>query len=219
MNDKKLENNPVEGIISAADMVELKRDMQNAKVVDWLQRNQQQLIAGAVVFVIALAGVTLWKEQKLAEKNAAALMYMKAVATKDSTEQNALLSSVIQDFSGTGYATLAKLKQGASSDQAVKVAALEALIANKGAPEFIWQARLDLAELYIAQDETEKAKALLDVRTGKAYEQLRYYLLSRIAADKQEKADYIQKSLNAESLDNDLVAALEAELALLNAQK
>lgn len=209
----------MEALITAEDMIELKRDMQNAKVTEWLQKNQQQLIAGTVVFVLLLAGVSLWKEQQLAEKNAAAMVYLKAINTTDKTEQKALLDSINHDYAGTGYATLAKLKQASSGDKEARIAALKALMAGQGTPELVWQSRLDLAALYIADGQLEDAKALLNERSGKAYEQLRYYLLSRITTDQQEKADMIQKSLDAESNDNDLVADLEAELALLRAEK
>lgn len=219
MNDKKQEESPLNEMISATDMVDLKRDMQNAQLTDWLQKNQQQLIAGAVVFVLLLVGFSLWQEQQRTMKGSAALIYMKAVNTSDEAARNSLLDSVITDYASTGYATLAKLRKATSSDAAVKQENLEALIANKGAPELVWQARLDLAELHIASGQTEAAAKVLEERLGKQYEQARFYLLSRLATDDQEKAELIQKSLDAESLDNDLVAELEAELALLRVIK
>ncbi len=219
MNDKKQENNPLEEIITAEDMVELKRDMQSAKTIEWLHKNQQQLIAGAIVFVLVLVGFSLWKEQQLAQKNSAALLYMKATNTADAVQRNALLESVVKDYGNTGYATLARLQQAASDDSAVKTAALEMLLASQGAPELVWQARLDLAELYITENKPDEARKLLQAPSGKSYEQARYYLLSRTAANDAEKAEFIQKSLDAESNDNNLVAKLESELALLRAAK
>ena len=219
MNKKKQEEIPLEEMISATDMVELKRDMQSAQVTDWLQKNQQQLIAGAVVFVLLLVGFSLWQEQQRTIKGSAALLYMKAVNTADETERGFLLDSVIKDYAETGYATLAKLRKAASKDAAVKQTYLETLISSHGAPELAWQARLDLAELHIDNGQLEAAEIVLEERLGKQYEQARFYLLSRLASDNQEKADLIQKSLDAESFDNDLVAELEAELALLRAAK
>ena len=177
MNDKKQENNPVEEAITAEDMVELKRDMQSAKTIEWLQKNQQQLIAGAIIFVLVLVGFSLWKEQQLAQKSSAALLYMKAINTVDTMQRSALLESVVKDYNSTGYATLAKLQQATNDDSSVKIAALETLIAGHGAPELVWQARLDLAEVYIAENKSDEAKKLLQVPSGKAYEQFRYYLL------------------------------------------
>ena len=219
MSEKKQEDTPVEEHISANDMIELKRDMQSAQVTDWLQKNQQQLIAGAVVFVLALVGFSLWQEQQRTIKGSAALLYMKASNTTDAAERGFLLDSVIKDYAETGYATLAKLKKTTAQDAAVKQANLEALINAKGAPELAWQARLDLAELHIANGQSEEAAKILESRLGKQYEQARFYLLSRITTDANAKTELIQKSLDAESHDNDLVAELEAELALLRAEK
>lgn len=219
MNKKKEENTPVEGIIDGTDFVELKRDMQSAKLIAWLEYNQQQLIAGAVVLVLMLVGVSLWKEQQVTQKNSAALLYMKANNTKDVEQRNALLNSVIQDYSDTGYATLAKLQKLKGSDAAEKEIALQALLDTKGAPEFVWQARLDMAELLINQGKETEAEKVLEERVGKSYEQARYALLATLTNDSAEKATLIQKALDAESNDKELVTHLEAELAVLRAEK
>jgi predicted negative regulator of RcsB-dependent stress response len=217
VNDKKQEKAPVEGLVMAADLVDLKRDMQSAKIIAWLQYNQQQLIAGAVILVLLLVGYSLWQEQQRTQKESAALMYIKATNTADAEQRDGLLDSVIKDYAGTGYATLAVLQK--SKDGEARKAALETLLLNKGAPEVVWQASLDLAEIHIAEGRNDEAKTLLDVHFGKHFEQPRYYLLSRIAMDADEKMMLIQKSLDAESHDNDLLVELEAELALLKASK
>ena len=105
---KKEENAPVEGIIDGTDFVELKRDMQSAKVIAWLEYNQQQLIAGAIVLLLALVGVSVWKEQQLTEKNSAALLYMKAINTADETQRASLLHTVTSEYAGTGYAEIGR---------------------------------------------------------------------------------------------------------------
>ena len=219
MKDKKQEETPLEPVISATDLVELKRDMQSAQVVDWLHKNQQQIIAAAVVFLLVLVGLSLWKEQQITQKSSAALLYMKATNTQDASQGSALLDSVMKDYADTGYATLAQLQKAKHADAASKRSSLEALINGHGAPELAWQARLDLGELLIAEGKAEEAKAVLDVRTGKQYEQMRFYLLSRLAVDTAEKETLIQKSLDAESNDNDLSVMLKAELATLRATK
>ena len=216
---KKEENAPVEGIIDGTDFVELKRDMQSAKIIAWLEYNQQQLIAGAIVLLLALVGVSLWKEQQLTEKNSAALLYMKAVNTTDETERANLLDTVTKDFADTGYAVLAKLQKIKLSDAPEKQELLRSLIASKVAPEFIWQARLDLAELLITEGKAAEAEEVLSERLGKQYEQARYALLASLMEDKAEKATLIQKALDAVSNDSELVAHLEAELASLRLEK
>lgn len=217
MNDKKQESKPIEATVSATDMVELKRDMQHAQVTAWLQKNQQQLIAGAVVFALVLIGFSLWKEQQNTQKESAALLYMKATNVQDKEQRAALLASVRKDYAQTGYATLATLQQSKLGDDESRKASLQALVDGHGLPEVVWQARLDLAVLHIDMGDAAAAKALLATRLGKHYEQARYALLAQVEEEAEAKAGMIQKALDAESHDTELVAKLEAELALLKA--
>ena len=219
MKKKKEEKTPVEGIIDGTDFVELKRDMQSAKIIAWLEYNQQQLIAGAIVLLLALVGVSVWKEQQLTEKNSAALVYMKAINTTDETQRASLLDTVTSEYAGTGYAILAKLQKIKISDAPEKQVLLRSLIESKVAPEFAWQARLDLAELLIVEGKGAEAEEVLAERLGKEYEQARYALLASLTEDEAEKATLIQKALDAVSNDSDLVANLEAELASLRLEK
>lgn len=212
---KKEDENPVDNLVSAADLIELKRDMQSAKVVDWLHANQQQLIAGAVVFVLVLIGASLWKEQRVAQREAAALAYMQATNIKNADERYTMFEAVRTNYPDSGYALLASMQQSKSNDVAVKKASLQVLIDSKSMPELKWQAQLDLAELLIHEGGLAEAAELLKPRAGKHYEQQRFYLLSQTTTDAGQKAEWIEKSLAAESHDNDLTAALEAELASL----
>ena len=219
MKKKKEEKTPVEGIIDGTDFVELKRDMQSAKIMAWLEHNQQQLIAGVIVLLLALVGVSVWKEQQLTEKNSAALVYMKAINTADETQRASLLDTVTSEYADTGYAVLAKLQKIKISDAPEKQVLLRSLIASTVAPEFAWQARLDLAELLIVEGKGAEAEEVLAERLGKEYEQARYALLASLTEDKAEKATLIQKALDAVSNDSDLVTNLEAELASLRLEK
>jgi len=205
----------VEEIITATDMVDLKRDMQQAKINAWLQKNKQLLVALAVVGLLVLLGSSVWKEQQLAHKNAAALLYLQAINETETAERTALLDAVTQDYADTGYATLAQLQKIRGADMQTKESVLKELIAGKGAPELVWQARLDLAELYLAEGRHEDVQDVLGQHFGAHYEQVRYYLLSRVAVDDKKKSELIQKSLDAEVTDNELAATLESELALL----
>jgi len=219
VNKKKEENSPVEGIVDGTDFVELKRDMQSAKVIAWLQYNQQQLIAGAVVLVLLLVGASFWKERELAQKEAAALMYIQAVNNPNKEEQAALFEGVIKTYPESGYAELAALQQSSAADVDKRKEALKMLLEGHGAPELSWQARLDLAEVYLASGETDKANELLKSRVGKHFEQARYALLAKAASNSDEKIAFLQKAVVAESHDKDLKANLEAQLALLKEAK
>ncbi len=219
VSNKKEEKAPVEGIVDGTDFVELKRDMQSAKIVAWLQYNQQQLIAGVVTFVLILVGISLWKEREQSQKEAAALMYIEAVNKSNAEERYALLDSVVKTYPDSGYATLANLQKEAQPNTDEKKAALQALIDAHGAPEFVWQAKLDLAEVYLAEQDVAQAEALLDKRFGKHYEQARFALLVRTANNNAEKIELLEKALAAESHNKDLKAALESELAKLQASE
>ncbi len=219
MSDKKRKNAPVEGIVDGTDFVELKRDMQSAKIVAWLQYNQQPLIAGAITLVLILVGVSLWKEREQSQREAAALMYIEAMNKSNADERYAMLDSVIQTYPDSGYAILANLQKVTHPDADEKKAALRALIDSHGAPEFVWQAKLDLAEVYLAEQKPDQAKVLLSEHFGKHYEQARFALLARMAKHKAEKVELLEKALAAESHDQDLKATLESELAQLQASE
>lgn len=217
MSNKKQKDKPVEGVIDGTDFVELKRDMQSARVIAWLQYNQQQLIAGVVVLVLALVGSSLWQAQQASQKGAAALLYIQATNTSNMEEKATLFDNVIAAYPDSGYATLARLQKSTNASVDEQKSALQALIDGKGAPEFVWQARLDLAEVYLAENNHEQAKEVLSARVGSEYEQARFALLAKMAVDADEKMTLIQKALDATSHDNDLNAALEAKLAQLKA--
>ncbi|MDQ7003541.1 MAG: tetratricopeptide repeat protein [Ghiorsea sp.] len=217
MSNKKKNDMPIEGVIDGTDFVELKRDMQSAKVIAWLQYNQQQLIAGAVVLVLGLVGSSLWQAQQASQKEAAALLYIQATNTSNMEEKAALFDNVIATYPDSGYAILARLKKSTQSGVDEQKSALKSLIGGQGAPEFAWQARLDLAEIFISEHRHEKAKEILLSRMGSEYEQARFALLAQATVDTDEKMTLIQKALDAASHDEDLNAALKAELAQLKA--
>jgi predicted negative regulator of RcsB-dependent stress response len=200
----------------AAEMEELKRDMRSAQIVDWMQNNQQQLIAGAVALLLLLAGGSLWMEHNRSQKDSAAALYHKALATKGAEDQKALLEMVIKDYGDTGYGSLANLYMAKLVDQPEPY--LNALIHGAASTqELAWQARLDLAEWYLAGDRVDDAKALLAEKVGKQYEQLRHYLLAEAASDKAEKQKHLQMSFDAASNDEVLKTRVESMLAELGA--
>ncbi len=198
----------------AAEMEELKRDMRSAQVVDWMQNNQQQLIAGVVAVLLVLAGASLWLERNKSQKDSAATLYHQALASSDLEEKRAMLEMVIRDYGSTGYGSLANLYMAKLSDQ--PEAYLNALIhSSASTPELAWQARLDLAEWYISKDNIEDAKAELAEPVGKQYEQLRHYLMAEASTDVAEKRKHLQMSLDSESNDQLLKTKVESILAEL----
>jgi len=207
MNDKtvgKVTVMPDENAPLQEEMDELKREMRSAKWQEWVQENQQKIIGAVVVLLIVLMGSGVWIERDRSQSESAATLYQQAVNATDHTKKQALLDSVTQKFSSSSYAALAQM-QLASVDQANAETHLKALIQHHGAmPEWVWQARLDLAVIHIAKGDKAAAKSLLDEVVGKQYQQLRYYLLASVSDDATEKSKYLQKALNAVSNDHEL---------------
>ncbi len=193
-----------------AEMEELKRDMRSATITSWFEKNQQQLIAGAVIVLLVMAGAGLWAEKQKTYKESAAMMYFQALSVLDDSQRQALLEAVVKDYADTGYAILAHVRLAPLADTEKN---LRAVIENDDAtPEFRWQARLDLAEFFIAQDKVDESKVLLQALVGKQFQQLRYALLAKISTGDTQK-EYLQKALDASSNDAVLKADIEAKLA------
>jgi len=199
----------------AAEMEELKRDMRSAQIIDWVQKNQQQLIAATVAILLLLAGASLWMERAKSQKEAAAAIYQQALAESDTQKKQAIFEVVVRDYGDTGYGSLAHLYLAKLSDNPVEE--LNALI-HGGATtkEIAWQARLDLAEWYIDNGKPAEASALLAEPTGKQYEQLRHYLMAESSTDVAEKKKHLQMSLDSENNDTLLKDRVESMLAELS---
>jgi len=194
----------------AAEIEELKRDMRSAQLTHWLQKNQQQVIAGAVVFLLVLAGAGLWIEQGKTQRASAANLYHQAMVTGDAEKRQAMLESVANEFDGTTYAVLSNLQLAKLGDTEQHLNAV--IHGSVASDELVWQARLDLAEYYLQQGNREQAMATLSEKTGQQYEQLRHYLMAEASASDSEKRLHLEKALNAISNDMMLKDRIEAEL-------
>jgi len=191
------------------DMLELKKDMKSAKLVDWLQKNQQLLWGAVLLLVIGMFAAGLWSEQQKNKQKAAAMMYYQSIALQNKVEQQAMLEQLMRDYGNTGYATLASLRLSVMKD---KEKYLRALMVNKKImPEIRWQATLDLADDFIEHGKKDAAKKLLATHVDASYEQLRYALLASISTGDAKKSA-LQKALAAPSHDDILKARLKAEL-------
>jgi len=183
------------------EMDELKREMRSAKWFEWAQSHQKHLIGAVAALVIGLAGSGLWIERDRSQAESAATLYQQAVNTTNTANKQVLLENVSSQFSSTSYAALAMM-QLARVDQANAATHLKNLIANSHAmEEWVWQARLDLAEINIANGDKAAALALLEQMMGKQYQQLRYYLLATLSDDAAQKTTYLQQALDAQSND------------------
>lgn len=200
--------------VKDSEMDELKREMRSAQWAEWAQKNQKMLIgvASGVLIVLMMAG--LWIENDRSKRATAATLYQQAVNETDLSNKKALLQNMSRDFSSSSYGALA-LMQLAVVDKDNAVVHLESLIQHeKAMEEWIWQAKIDLAVINIAAGDTAAAKAALDQQVGKQYQQVRYYLLSQVAADEKERQEYLQKALDAPfSNDQQLIEKIESQLS------
>jgi predicted negative regulator of RcsB-dependent stress response len=204
---------------AAMDMEALKRDMRNAQLLDWLRRNSAALIVGAIFVVFVIAGTAVWIEKHKSERNAAATMYFQALAVVKDSDKKQLLNALVARHFGTAYTALAEM-QLARLDDAHAAKHLQAVIDNaKSMPEWVWQARLDLARIRIAQGKEAEAAALLQHSVGPAYEQLRQYLLAKASSGTAEKITHLKQAQAAQSLDQNLARRIDSELQALEAQK
>ncbi len=199
MNSNKQGSNPPIDAEFSVEMDDLKRDVQSAQIQAWLRKHQQLLTVGIVVLLLVATGASLWNARLNSQREAAASLYYQGLVQTDLEKKQAVLSDVVKDYSGTAYGLLAQLQLAALVENPESM--YQALMDDDTiAQPFRWQARLDLAEYYIAHDQADRAKSVLATRLGTQYEQLRYYLLATIS-EGASKIDYLKKSLAAKSND------------------
>ncbi|MDQ6952278.1 MAG: tetratricopeptide repeat protein [Mariprofundaceae bacterium] len=195
------------------EIAELKKDMKSAKLVDWLQNNQQKLMVGVLLLLMAMFAGGLWSEQQQTKKEAAAMMYYQGISLSDQEKQQGVLEQLMRDYADTAYATLARMRLASFVD--IEKNLRELMENKKVSLEFRWQAGLDLAEYFIQHDKKDAAKLVLNEHVGAEYQQERYALLASIS-EGDAKKDALQKALDASSHDEVLKERLTAELASLH---
>ncbi|WP_176957570.1 tetratricopeptide repeat protein [Mariprofundus sp. KV] len=198
--------------VKDSDIEELKREMRSAQWTNWVEANQKLLMGAAAALLVVLLAAGFWIEQDRAHSATAATVYQQAVSEADVSKKQLLLQNVSRDFSSSSYGALA-LMQLAGVDTANAEVHLNALIAHaKAMPEWVWQARIDLAEMKIAAGDHAAAQALLDQKVGNQYQQIRYFLLAQIATDETQKQAYLQKALDAAGVDAGLKEKIESQM-------
>ena len=227
MNDKvskrsAAKSSPQGGVTAgehvAFDLDEIKRDMRNAQLVDWIKQHQSHLIAAVVILLVLLAGLAMWINKNRAERNTAATIYDQALATVNDADKEKLLQALVSRHLGTAYTPLAQM-QLARLDPAHAQTHLRAVINNSDSmSEWVWQARLDLAQLLLDQGKLSAAMPLLQRSVGAAYEQLRQFLLAQASVDPAEKIKHLKLAQAAQSHDHALKQRIDNELQTLEAK-
>jgi len=220
MNDKKAAGNaaePENNAFAPEEMEELKREMRSAKWVAWMEENKQTLLGAvaALVVVLLIAGYLI--ESARSTRVVAATVYQQALTEQDEERKKTLLANVSRDFADSTYGALA-LMQLARFDAGNAEQHLKALIAHGSAmQEWVWQARLDLAEIYLERGDAQAARQQLDAKMGEQYQQLQHYLQAQAATDTAEKQSHLKKALDAPSLDDELKRKIESQLTVKEA--
>lgn len=219
MTDKKPVNDSMNTESQSAleaEMGELKREMRSAKWAAWAQNNKQSLLAGLAGLVLVLLASGLWIENERSHRASAAILYQQALSEQSIAMKQTLLETVRNDFSGSSYGALA-LMHLARLDSSNTDAHLKALINHRKAmEEWVWQARLDLAELKIERGDAQAARKHLEEPVGRQYEQLRHYLMAETSTDAAEIEMHLRKALEAPSLDDGLKRKIERQLEKLS---
>lgn len=217
MNDKEpsstRQNDKAAAEASGQELAELKRDMRTARLIEWARAHQQALIAAALGLVLAIVGASLWWEHAKSTREAAAMLYHRALAAQAEAERRTLFEQVVRDYKDTTYAALA-LMLLAANDEANADKHLKALLHHpRLSDELGWQASLDLAAWHLRHGSQEKARTLLSKPVGPHYEQLRHYLMAEAAPTQEEASAHLQQALAAISHDENLKRVIEQRLA------
>lgn len=205
--------------ISEQEFLELKQDMKSTAFLGWIQQHQQQLIAAGVAMVLAIVGVSMWIQRKASMRESAAVLYQKAIDTRDDKDREALLNQVVKEYDGTAYAPFSQLML-ASLDRDHAIDHLKSLLAHLGLTrELKVQATLDLARLYTKAGKKQEALDLLaGLPAVSGYEQLRHFMMGELSESKQEKTQHYQKALDAKSYDTKLKSDIEQKLKDLRSE-
>jgi len=216
MNDKTAQTLPVKDENKSAfeaEMDGLKREMRSARWMAWVESNQKSFMAVVAALLLVLLATGLWIESDKSQRASAATLYQQALAAADVSVKQTLMVNVTKDYASSSYAALA-LTQLAGIDVANREAHLKALIAHSAAmQEWVWQAKLDLAELKLEQGDKAAAMQELQTQFGKQYQQLRHYLMAQASDDAVEAQKHLQQALDAEAVDSLLKQKIESLLA------
>jgi predicted negative regulator of RcsB-dependent stress response len=212
---KKPEQEPID--VSHEELEELKREMRSAQLTAWAIANQQKIIAGVVVLLMVIVGVSLWKEHRASQRASAATLYQQALNVQQVDDKRSLLQAIIKDYDDTVYGDLARLLL-VNVDEEHAAEYLQALMDRPDVDDSIkMQARLDLAQLRLDAGDKAAARELLATGGLADYEQLRHYLLAQAASDDAQRVEHLKKARDAISHDAELSQRIERQLSTLDA--
>jgi len=144
-------------------------DEQIQAIKDWWKNNGRAIIAGLTIGIAAIGGYRFWDNYRTTQAEQASLIYAEVVALsaeeKSYDQAFSQGKQIIENFSGTPYATLTALKLASlaaqKKDYSTARVQLEWVIDHRGGEGFKQVARLRLARVLVAQDKADEALNVL----------------------------------------------------------
>lgn len=151
-------------------------DEQVEKLKEWWKENGRAVMAGIIIGVGGLFGYRYWIDWQEENAEAASAHFVQMIEALESSDSPTVVEqagTLISDYSGTEYATLARfalarnLVEGGNYDQAQ--AQLEHIIGTVGDAPLGYLARKRLASLQLQSSQTDQALITLSVEFPPAF--------------------------------------------------
>jgi len=189
----------------------------------WWDENGKSVVAGIVLGLAAVYGWRGWQDYNIEQAEAASVIYQEmVVAVRDNENADAAQKTaerIISDYGSTAYAlfarlTLAKLAVD-ENEYVIAEDHLRWALDNNQEDSLEHLIRLRLARVLIAQEKSDAAMTLLDVKApgqfGSSYDELRGDTLNIRGEIEAARSAYQQAITKKRSLGND-ISVLEMKL-------
>ena len=180
---------------------------QLAVIKEWWQRNGMPLLTGAVLALVAVVGWQGWQKYQTSQAQNASMLYQQLLETAltptgepDAAKVAELGNQLKNEFGGSHYAQYGSLfvakvaVESGKLDDAVRE--LQVIVDSPADDTLAELARQRLASVLAAQDQAEKALALLEGDAAPAYlasrEELKGDLLVQLGRDDEAHAAYLK---------------------------
>ncbi|UTW08969.1 tetratricopeptide repeat protein [Pseudomonas benzenivorans] len=180
---------------------------QLAVIKEWWQRNGMPLLTGAVLALVAVVGWQGWQKYQTSQAQNASMLYQQLLETAltpagepDAAKVAELGNQLKNEFGGSHYAQYGSLFVAKVAVEAGKLddaaRELQVIVDSPADDTLAELARQRLASVLAAQDQAEKALALLEGDAEPAYlasrEELKGDLLVKLGRDDEAHAAYLK---------------------------
>ncbi|MEM9620454.1 MAG: tetratricopeptide repeat protein [Pseudomonadota bacterium] len=151
----------------------LSEEEQVERMKSWWGEYGTSLVVGLVLAVVGIFGWRWYDGYQVEQSEAAAMLYIQFQEAPEGLQRDALAAELQADFSGTAYHLLVLMDQArlanANGDLDAARASLE-LAVEQGSDDLLMDlARIRLAKVLHAQDQTDQALALLSAIKHQGY--------------------------------------------------